>query len=97
MPTLHWNGKHLSPPQPVSLTLDSVLHPKGRGYPKLRFDGRLLLGDNLQVMSALLPEYEGKINLIYADPPFFTNRKFSARVGRGEDSRKPSKWKLAEG
>jgi DNA modification methylase len=48
-------------------------------------------------MAALLPEYEGRINLIYADPPFFTNRKFSARVGRGEDSRKPSKWKLAEG
>jgi DNA modification methylase len=48
-------------------------------------------------MAALLPEYEGRVDLIYADPPFFTNRKFSARVGRGEDSRKPSKWKLAEG
>lgn len=97
MPILHWNGKHLSPPQPAPLILDSVLHPKGRGYPKARPDGRILLGDNLPVMAALLPEYEGRINLIYADPPFFTNRKFSARVGRGEDSRKPSKWKLAEG
>lgn len=97
MPTLHWNGKHLSPPQPASLTLDSVLHPKGRGYPKARLDGRVILGDNLAVMAALLPEYEGRINLIYADPPFFTNRQFHARVGRGEDSRKPSKWKLAEG
>ncbi|MCK6584048.1 MAG: site-specific DNA-methyltransferase [Anaerolineales bacterium] len=97
MPTLHWNGKHLSPPQPASLILDSILHPKGRGFPKSRLDGRILIGDNLPVMAALLPEYEGRINLIYADPPFFTNRKFSARVGRGEDSRKPSKWKLAEG
>jgi DNA modification methylase len=48
-------------------------------------------------MSALLPEYEGRVNLIYADPPFFTNRKFSARIGRGEDSRKPDKWQLADG
>ncbi|MBK7449237.1 MAG: site-specific DNA-methyltransferase [Anaerolineales bacterium] len=97
MPTLHWNGKHLYQPQPAALTLDSILYPKGRGYPKARSDGRVIHGDNLEVMSALLPEYEGRINLIYADPPFFTNRQFHARVGRGEDSRKPSKWKLAEG
>jgi DNA modification methylase len=44
-----------------------------------------------------LPEYEGRINLIYADPPFFTNRKYSARIGRGEDSRKPEEWQLTEG
>jgi len=48
-------------------------------------------------MTALLPEYEGRINLIYVDPPFFTNRKFTARIGRGEDSRKPAKWRLADG
>jgi DNA modification methylase len=48
-------------------------------------------------MTALLPEYEGRFNLLYADPPFFTNRKFSARIGRGEDSRKPAEWQLAEG
>jgi DNA modification methylase len=48
-------------------------------------------------MAALLPNYEGRIDLIYADPPFFTNRKFSARIGRGEDSRKPGQWQLSEG
>jgi DNA modification methylase len=48
-------------------------------------------------MQALLPAYEGKIDLIYADPPFFTNRKYPARIGRGEDSRKPDQWKLADG
>ncbi|WKZ39523.1 MAG: site-specific DNA-methyltransferase [Anaerolineales bacterium] len=97
MPLLHWTGKHLPPPEPASVILDSILYPKGRGYPKSRPDGCVILGDNLAVMAALLPEYEGRINLIYADPPFFTNRKFSARVGKGEDSRKPSNWKLAEG
>jgi DNA modification methylase len=97
MPLLNWKGKHLAPPEPATLIQDAFLYPNGRGYPKARPDGRLILGDNFGVMSALLPEYEGRINLIYADPPFFTNRKFSARIGRGEDSRDPSKWKLVEG
>ncbi|MEW6405442.1 MAG: site-specific DNA-methyltransferase [Chloroflexota bacterium] len=97
MPTLTWPGKHLADLGPASLIQDSILYPGGRGYPKARPESRLIHGDNLTVMSALLPEYEGRINLIYADPPFFTNRKFPARIGRGEDSRKPEEWKLAEG
>ncbi|MBI5945629.1 MAG: site-specific DNA-methyltransferase [Chloroflexi bacterium] len=97
MPMLNWKGKRSSDPEPATLIQDELLYPKGRGYPSAQPDGRVILGDNLSVMSALLPEYEGRINLIYADPPFFTNRKFSARVGRGEDSRKPSQWKMAEG
>ena len=58
---------------------------------------QLILGDNLPVMSALLPEFRGRINLIYADPPFFTNRHYPMRIGRGEDSRRPQEWQLAEG
>ena len=97
MPSIHWAGKHLAKPESASLVRDSIVHPNGRGYPKSRPDSRLILGDNLAVMAALLPEYEGRINLIYADPPFFTNRNFTARIGRGEDSRKPDEWQLAEG
>ncbi len=97
MPSLTWLGKQLSPPTPSELNLDSIIYPSGHGYPKTNPKNRLILGDNLSVMAALLPQYEGRINLIYADPPFFTNRKFSARIGRGEDSRKPAEWKLAEG
>lgn len=97
MPSLTWPGKRLSSPTPSELVLDSIIYPQGHGYPKANPKNRLILGDNLSVMAALLPKYEGRINLIYADPPFFTNRKFSARIGRGEDSRKPDQWKLAEG
>lgn len=99
MPTLIWNGKRRESDstRTAALTLDSLLHPDGLGYPNARPSGRVILGDNLPVMSALLPKYENRVNLIYADPPFFTNRKFHARIGRGEDSRKPHKWKLAEG
>lgn len=95
MPSIHWKGKGLATPEPASLKTDSIVHPNGFGYPKIKPEGQLILGDNLAVMAALLPKYEGRINLIYADPPFFTNRKFNARIGRGEDSRKPDQWVLA--
>lgn len=97
MPSIHWTGKHLATPKPASLIKDSIIYPNGCGYPNTQPESRLILGDNLSVMAALLPEYEGRINLIYADPPFFTNRSFNTRIGRGEDSRKPDEWELADG
>ena len=83
MPELTWSGKKLAKIAPASLVTDSIIYPQGIGYPAASPDSNLILGDNLAVILALLPDYEGKINLIYADPPFFTNRKFSARIGRG--------------
>jgi DNA modification methylase len=56
-----------------------------------------VLGDNLGVMAALLEEFEGRIELIYADPPFLTGKAYAARVGRNEDSRQPSEWQTIEG
>lgn len=97
MPVLNWASK--TPPLPVQAKLqpESVVFPQGNGYPSKTPENQLILGDNLAVMSALLPEYQGCINLIYADPPFFTNRRYPARVGRGEDSRRPHEWQLADG
>lgn len=97
MPRLLWSSKTPPEPVPASLVLDSIVYPQGAGYPDASPKDQIILGDNLAVMSALLPEYEGRIDLIYADPPFFTNKRYPARVGRGEDSRRPQEWKLAEG
>jgi DNA modification methylase len=97
MPELTWSGKKLTRTVPASIVKDSTIYPAGCGYPETDPTGRLIWGDNLSVMTALLPAYEGQIDLIYADPPFFTNRKYAARIGRGEDSRKPGEWQLAEG
>ncbi len=97
MPSLTWASKSLPAPVPASLGLDSIIYPQGAGYPSGQPINRLILGDNLATLSALLSEYEGRIHLIYADPPFFTNRHYPARIGRGEDSRKPEEWQLAEG
>ncbi|HLA96877.1 MAG TPA: site-specific DNA-methyltransferase [Anaerolineales bacterium] len=97
MPELKWPTKAPPTPIPASLRTDSIIYPRGAGYPDMLASNRLILGDNLAVMWALLPEYEGRIDLIYADPPFFSNRRYPLRVGRGEDSRRPSEWRLAEG
>lgn len=97
MPALTWPSKSLHFPQPISTTLDSIVFPRGLGYPDLTPVDRLYWGENLSIMTSLLQDYEGKIDLIYADPPFFTNKRFSTRIGRGEDSRQPAEWLLAEG
>ena len=97
MPQLTWPGKKLTQIKPAPLTKDSIIYPNGCGYPEEAPVNRLISGDNIAVMASLLPEYEEQIHLIYADPPFFTNRKYPARIGRGEDSRKPDQWKLADG
>lgn len=97
MPSLTWASKTSPKPIPARLKTDSIVYPHGAGYPGAQPEDHLILGDNLAVMSALLPAYEGRIHLIYADPPFFTNRHYPARVGRGEDSRRPKEWMLAEG
>jgi site-specific DNA-methyltransferase (adenine-specific) len=97
MATFTWSTKSLSFPAAAPLITDSIVYPNGQGYPEAAPANRLILGDNLAVMAALLPEYEERIDLIYADPPFFTNRHYRARVGRGEDSRKPQEWQMADG
>jgi DNA modification methylase len=57
----------------------------------------LYYGDNFGVMAELMPEFENRIDLIYADPPFLTGKAYSARIGRGEDSRDPSAWQTTAG
>ena len=44
---------------------------------------RLIWGDKKYVLPSLLPEFAGKVDLIYIDPPFATGQDFSfqARVG----------------
>jgi adenine-specific DNA-methyltransferase len=48
---------------------------------------RLIWGDKKYVLPSLLPEFAGKVNLIYIDPPFDTGADFSftAAVPDAED------------
>ena len=97
MAKLDWTSKSEKLKPGGSLVTESILYPEPEDEIPANADNRLILGDNLRVMNALMGEYEGKLDLIYVDPPFFTNKGYSSRVGRGEDSRKPEEWKLAEG
>lgn len=48
---------------------------------------KLIWGDNIHVMNALLEQFEGKIDLIYIDPPFATGADFTTttQIGEGDE------------
>lgn len=48
---------------------------------------RLIWGDKKYVLPSLLPEFSGKVNLIYIDPPFDTGADFSYTAAIPDDSR----------
>ena len=54
--------------------------------------GLFCLGDAVERLEALLPEFEGKVKLVYMDPPFMTGDRFFMRVCVGEDQ-----WKKGRG
>ena len=55
---------------------DAVRHDKDGAHPATTFDpatdNLVLRGNNLLALASLLPRYEGKVKLIYIDPPFNT-------------------------
>jgi adenine-specific DNA-methyltransferase len=38
-------------------------------------DNKIIHGDNLEALKALLPQYEGRVNCIYIDPPYNTGNE----------------------
>ncbi len=94
---LEWDRAQPAPTAPARLQRLSVAGTHADDDSCAEQASRLILGDNLPVMEALLQEYEGRIGLIYADPPFFSGKRYPTRIGRGEDSRHPQSWKMADG
>jgi adenine-specific DNA-methyltransferase len=47
------------------------------GFREEEWRNRLIWGDKKYVLPSLLPEFAGKVNLIYIDPPFDTGADFS--------------------
>lgn len=63
---------------------------RGEVYSPLYMDGKdvhgtYYFGDVLDVLKVLVSKYEGKVQLIYMDPPFFTGQvfRYQQRVGEG--------------
>ena len=55
----------------------------------------LIEGDNFKALSCLLPNYKGKIDLIYIDPPFNTNLVFGVSEGRANSISKSRNMSVA--
>lgn len=65
-PMLNWRGKRpFTSTQFYPAQLKEVHGPEVDGW-----RNKIFWGDNLQVMSHLLKEFRGKVDLIYIDPPF---------------------------
>ena len=75
-PELHWTGK-----RPYSSTqyFPAQLREK-YGEEQDGWINKIYWGDNLQVMSHMLKEYRGKIDLIYIDPPFDSKADYKKKI-----------------
>ena len=83
MPTLNWIGKDavINHHQKVLFrTLDEkyTFTANGRDASNAsaeKSENKIIHGDNLEALKALLPEYEGRIKCIYIDPPYNTGNE----------------------
>ena len=76
IPMLQWAGK-----RPFSSTQFFPAQEKERHGDEVNgWMNRIYWGDNLQVMSHLLKEFRGKINLIYIDPPFDSKADYKKKI-----------------
>jgi len=80
-PLLQWVGK-----KPLeSVQFYPAQETEVYGDKEVKDFNKLFWGDNLQVLSHLLKEYRGKIDLIYIDPPFDSKADYVRKVKiRGE-------------
>ncbi len=75
-PELHWTGK-----RPYKSTVYYPAQLKEvYGQEKDGWINKIFWGDNLQVMSHLLKDYRGKVDLIYIDPPFDSKADYKKKI-----------------
>lgn len=75
-PMLHWKGKRpFYSTQYYPAQLKEVHGKEVDGWLN-----KIYWGDNLQVMSHLLKEYRGQIDLIYIDPPFDSKAEYKKKI-----------------
>lgn len=75
-PELHWIGKHpYRSTQYYPAQLRETYGSDNDGWMN-----KIFWGDNLQVMSHLLKEYRGKIDLVYIDPPFDSKADYKKKI-----------------
>ena len=78
MPTIHWIGKDKVVKHhhdvPFRVLNHQYTFPNTQGDESIS-ENKIIHGDNLEALKALLPYYEGKIKCIYIDPPYNTGNE----------------------
>lgn len=75
-PELHWTGKR---PYKSTQYFPAQLREQ-YGKEKDGWMNKIFWGDNIQIMSHLLKDYRGKIDLIYIDPPFDSKADYKKKI-----------------
>lgn len=81
MPTLHWIGKDKVVNHHQDVPFRVLDHKYGfrvedeKDKSETKSGNKIIHGDNLEALKALLPEYEGRVKCIYIDPPYNTGNE----------------------
>jgi adenine-specific DNA-methyltransferase len=80
MPTLHWIGKEKVINHHMDVPFKVLEHSYGydngtQTDQETNSGNKIIHGDNLEALKALLPEYEGRVKCIYIDPPYNTGNE----------------------
>lgn len=81
MPTLNWIGKEKVVNHHLEVPFYTLEHQygfsgeDGADGSETHSGNMIIHGDNLLALKALMPEYEGRVNCIYIDPPYNTGEE----------------------
>lgn len=81
MPTLNWIGKDKVVNHHIDVPYRVLEHKYGfraddvNDKSETHSGNKIIHGDNLEALKSLLPEYEGKIDCVYIDPPYNTGEE----------------------
>lgn len=79
MPTIQWVGKNKVVNHhhdvPFRLLNKHYTFTAQDGNPSNSTNNKIIQGDNLEVLKSLLPQFEGKVDCIYIDPPYNTGNE----------------------
>ena len=81
MPTLNWIGKDKVVNHHLDVPFYTLEHKYGfraedeTDTSETHSGNMIIHGDNLTALKSLLPEYEGRVNCIYIDPPYNTGEE----------------------
>ena len=81
MPTINWIGKDKVVNHHLDVPFYTLEHKYGfraedeTDTSETHSGNMIIHGDNLTALKSLLPEYEGRVNCIYIDPPYNTGEE----------------------